>query len=186
MQVIVNGKNLEVSEAMRERVTQRMQKLERHFHFLQDAHVTLSSQRNWQIAEVTLPVAGHLLRAEERSNDMYASLDSVIDKLERQLRRHKGRLSRRGRGPSESEEVSVSEEDLAEEEMAETSAERESLPQVVRTKRFAMKPMSVEEGALQMELLGHDFFVFTNAETESINVLYRRKDGNLGLIEPAP
>jgi putative sigma-54 modulation protein len=186
MPVIVNGKNFEVSEAMRERVTQRMQKLERHFHFLQDAHVTLSTQRNWQIAEVTLQAAGHLLRAEERSNDMHASLDSVFDKVERQLRRHKERLSRKGRGAGEEESVATTEEEPAAGGAAEAPVESVVLPRVVRTKRFVMKPMSVEEAALQMELLGHDFFMFTNAETETINVLYRRKDGDLGLIEPGP
>lgn len=184
MQVIVNGKNLDVSETMRERVIQRMRKLERHFHFIKDAHVSLSIQRNWQIAEVTLQAAGHLLRAEERSNDMYASLDSVVDKLDRQLRRYKERFSRKGRGVGEGNETEVTEQSLAEEEAEEPM--EVSLPRVVRTKKFVMKPMSIEEAILQMELLGHDFFMFTNAETESINVLYRRKDGDLGLIEPGP
>jgi putative sigma-54 modulation protein len=181
MQVIVNGKNLDVSETMRERVIQRLRKLERRFHFLGDAHVSLSTQRNWQIAEVTLQAAGHLLRAEERSNDMYASLDSVVDKLDRQLRRFKERLSRKGHGPGEGEETEEGGPPVEEEPVEEFP-----LPRVVRTKKFIMKPMSLEEAILQMELLGHDFFVFTNAETENLNVLYRRKDGDLGLIEPGP
>lgn len=185
MQVIVNGKNLDVSETMRERVTQRLRKLERRFRFLGDAHVSLSTQRNWQIAEVTLQAAGHLLRAEERSNDMYASLDSVVDKLDRQLRRFKERLIRKGPGLGEGEEPE--EGGLPSDEgAAEAPGEEFPLPRVVRTKKFIMKPMSLEEAVLQMELLGHDFFMFTNAETESINVLYRRKDGDLGLIEPGP
>ncbi len=183
--MIVNGKNIDVSDTMRERVIQRMRKLERRFHFLHDAHVSLSTQRNWQIAEVTLQAAGHLLRAEERSNDIYASLDSVVDKLDRQLRRHKGRFSRKGRGTNEEEESAVIEPPASEAE-PEEPIEEASLPRVVRTKKFVMKPMSIEEAVLQMELLGHDFFMFTNAETENINVLYRRKDGDLGLIEPGP
>lgn len=182
MQVIVRGKNLKVSDAIRERAENKIQKLGRHFHFLQDAQVTLGTQRNWQIAEVTLQAAGHLLRAEERSNDMFASLDSAVEKLERQLRRHKGRFLRRGRSGTEPEEVSAEEGTVGEE----TPVEDFVMPRVVRTKRFTMKPMSVEEAVLQMELLGHDFFVFKNEETEAVNVVYRRKEGNLGLIEPEP
>jgi putative sigma-54 modulation protein len=117
---------------------------------------------------------------------MHASLDSVFDKVERQLRRHKERLSRKGRGAGEEESVATTEEEPAAGGAAEAPVESVVLPRVVRTKRFVMKPMSVEEAALQMELLGHDFFMFTNAETETINVLYRRKDGDLGLIEPGP
>ena len=125
--------------------------------------------------EVTIPMGKTILRAEERSEDMAGSIEAVVDKLEGQLRKHKTKLQKR----YANEPLKFNFDALESEEEDEAD-----MPKVVRTKKFAVKPMSVEEATMQMELLGHDFFVFLNAETEDVNVVYARKDGNFGLIEP--
>ena len=130
----------------------------------------MSVEKNRHIIEVTIPYAGGIIRGEEVTSDMYASIDNVIAKLEKQIVRNKSKLERSLRYEGEPSDYDYDEEDDDE-------------PHIVRVKRFSMKPMSVEEAALQMELLGHSFFVFTNDRTEEMNVLYRRKDGNYGLIE---
>ena len=139
--------------------------------------VTQSIQRNWHTVDVTVLTRGTILRAEERSTDMYASLDMCLDKLERQAKRFRDRLSRKHRSGARP---------AAEEETPEEGepVEPVDLPRIVRTKRFTLKPMTPEEAMLQLELLGHDFYVFANAESSHVNVLYRRHDGNYGLIEP--
>ncbi len=178
MQIHVRGKNMEVNSSLQEYAEKRLGKLEKYFDSNFEAQVTLSVAKEDNIVEVTISIDGLLLRGEESSEDMYASIDKVVDKLERQMHKYKTKINRklRQRGIKELNEqyVSLQREEKENEE-----------PQVVRTKRFVIKPMSVEEAILQMNLLGHDFFVFNNAETEDINVLYRRKDGNYGLIEPA-
>ncbi|SES80775.1 ribosome hibernation-promoting factor, HPF/YfiA family [Anaerobranca gottschalkii] len=176
MKIITRGKNIPVTEGLRQHVEKRIGKLEKYFDENTEAQVTLSVTKDSHIVEVTVLLnGGLLLRAEEESQDMYASIDMVIEKLERQTRKYKTRVNRKARQESIKDFMGDStikvEEDLDE-------------PKVVRVKKFNMKPMVVDEAILQMDLLGHDFFVFVNGETDDINVVYRRKNGDYGLIEP--
>jgi putative sigma-54 modulation protein len=174
MRTIVSGKNFDITDAIRDRVHKRLSKFEKYFSPDTEAHATLSVEKNRHIIEVTIPFNGVILRGEEATGDMYTSIDNVVDKLERQMRRQKTKLERRIKDDSiRFENWAAPTEEFEDEEV-----------RVVRTKRFAMKPMPTEEAVLQMELLGHNFFVFSNAETEEVNVVYKRKDGNYGLIEP--
>ncbi|NMB36173.1 MAG: ribosome-associated translation inhibitor RaiA [Firmicutes bacterium] len=176
MQINVRGKNIEITPALQEYVDKRLRKLEKYFDTQIDAQTTLSVVREDHIVEVTIVINGLILRGEESTNDMYASIDLVVDKLERQMHKYKTKINRKLRQKGK--------KGLSE-KLADLGKEEETEPRVVRTKRFIMKPMPIEEAILQLNLLGHDFFVFTNADTEEINVLYKRKDGNYGLIEPA-
>jgi len=170
VQVQVRGKNLEVTQALQQYVAQKLSHLDRFSDHLGRAQVTLSVERENHICEVTIPLGHRLLRAEEQSPDMYASIDLVVDKLQRQIEKYRTRiLARRAEG---------------EERSLEEGAPAAPEGRVVRTKRYPIKPMTVDEAILQMELLGHDFFIFTNAETERVSLVYRRRDGNFGLIEP--
>lgn len=184
MQVIFSGKHIEMTPALREYAEGKLLKLTRFFGHVQEAKVTESILRGQHIVEVTLRADGTLIRAEERSADMYSSIDLVIDKLERQLTRYKSRFTTRTResleGHKPAEAVANRTEFLTTGE-----DENEDLPRIVRTKRFAVKPMDPEEAALEMELIGHDFYVFHNAENNQVGVIYRRRDGNYGLIEPS-
>ena len=173
MNLEVNGKGLQVSEYLEDIVTKKASKLERYFKKDTTVYVTLSIEKSRHICEVTVPFDGVTLRAEEASGDMYQSIDASLKKLERQIRRHRTRLEKRLR-PAEETMAPV----FYEEEVDEVEA------QLVRRKQFTVKPMDIEEAKLQMELLGHEFFLFKNTETDSICVLYRRKDGDLGLLEP--
>ena len=179
MRVTVKGKNVNVTDALQRYAEKKVQKLERYFHNIKEAVVTQSTQRNWHIVEVTLEGDGIVLRGEERSDDMYASIDQVVEKLEKQVKRFKGKLMERSH-PEEPPKEHIAA--LSEEIDAEDSPEEP--PQIVRTKRFALKPMSSDEASTQMELLNHDFFVFLNSETDLISVIYKRHDGHYGLIEP--
>jgi putative sigma-54 modulation protein len=182
MRVSVRGKNVHVSDSLKSYVERKLQKLSKYFSNIKEAQVTQTIQRNWHVIEVQVEGDGVFLRGEERSPDMYACVDAVVEKLEKQVKRFKGKLMlhpREGVGAAMAAEVAPVEP--AAEELDE---EEEPLPGVVRTKRFAIKPMTPDEAAMQMELLNHDFFVFVNGETDQMNVLYRRKDGNYGLIEP--
>lgn len=170
MEVHVRGKNIEITEALGSYVTKRLRKLDKYLLNFGDAQVTMSVEKGFHRVEVTIPINSMILRGEEVTEDMYASVDLVVEKLEKQIERYKGKLTRRGRPTTE--------------ERPPEGQDEEERPVIVRTKRFAIKPMTVEEAILQMNLLGHNFFVFANAETEQINVVYRRRDGNYGLIEP--
>lgn len=171
----VRGKNLEVTEALREYVEKRLSKLEKFIEDIREAQVTLGVEGDSHKVEVTIPLNGMILRGEEESKDMYSSIDMVVEKLEKQIDKYKTKLYKRYRGAGLKKGL-VSEVEAAREE-AEPS-------KIVKTKRFALKPMDVEEAIMQMDLLGHSFFVFYNAETEEVNVVYKRNDGNYGLIEP--
>jgi len=173
MKTIITGKNIEVTEGLRERVEKKIGKLDKFFNNETEAHVTLSVQRTRQIAEVTISFNGIVLRAEESNEDMYTSIDKAIDLLERQIRKHKTRLERR----LHDNDFRIEDLDFKEE----VPEEKEFM--IVRSKRFAVKPMDVEEAILQMNLLGHEFFMFYNSESKQVNVVYKRKDGNYGLIE---
>lgn len=172
MRIITSGKTMEVTDALRDTVERKLGKLSKLFQKDTEAQVTLSVEKNRHIIEITIPFDGVVLRCEECTDDMYTSIDKAVDKLERQINKHKTKLEKRFRGSKLIFENIVSTEDDDEK------------PRVVKTKRFAMKPMPVEEAILQMELLGHNFFVFSNGDTEEVNVIYKRKDGNYGLIEP--
>ncbi|MBQ1684430.1 MAG: ribosome-associated translation inhibitor RaiA [Clostridia bacterium] len=172
MNVTITGKNMEVTDYLRELTLKKIEKLDKYFPQDTEAQVVMAVEKSRHIIEVTIPYRGGVIRGEEVTGDMYASIDNVIAKLDRQIQKHKTRLSK-----------SLRYEDAP--EQPDYADEREmNGPEIVRVKRFVMKPMTVEEAMLQIELLGHNFFVFTNAETNQINVLYTRKDGNYGLIEP--
>ncbi|MBP2646055.1 MAG: sigma 54 modulation protein/ribosomal protein [Firmicutes bacterium] len=174
MAIIVRGKNIEITPALKDYVEKRVGKITKHFEALNDIAVVLTVEKGRHIVEVTVPVNGMLLRGEESTTDMYTSIDLVIEKLEKQIEKYKTKISRKLRsGIVKSEAVASGHDEDVDEY------------KIVKTKRFAVKPMTTEEAILQMNLINHDFFVFTNAETEDVNVLYRRKDGNYGLIEPA-
>ena len=171
MRLQVRGRNMEVTDALRDYVEKRLGKLKKYLEVISDVQVVLAVEGDSHRVEVTIPLGGVILRGEEVTADMYASIDLVVEKLEKQIERYKGRLLRRY-------------EKGAAEARAAAQKEEEEAPRVVRTKRFAIKPMTVDEAIMQMNLLGHSFFVFSNAETNEVNVLYRRRDGNYGLIEP--
>lgn len=174
MKIKVSGRNLEVTDALRDTVIAKLERFGKYFKEDTEAQATLSVEKNRQILEVTIPINGSLLRVEEATDDMYASVDRVVDKLNRQIEKHKTKLEKRYRGHD-----TIRFENIPDVEPAERNEAR-----IVKTKRFAVKPMDAEEAVLQMELIGHNFFVFTNAETDDINVVYKRKDGHYGLIEP--
>ena len=177
MRISISGKNLEISEYLRDLTERKVAKLERYFPQDTEAQVTLSVERNRHIVEVTIPFDGGIIRGEEVTGDMYASIDNVLDKLEKQIIRHRTRLEknlRQGAFRYDEPLFGGSYDDVEEEEPR----------RIVRVKRFNIKPMSEEEAMLQLEMLGHSFYVFINAETNDMNVLYKRKDGNYGLIEP--
>ncbi len=174
MKFIVSGKNIEVTEALREKVVKKIGGLEKFFHPNTEVHATLSVQKTRQIIEVTISSNGVVLRAEEANEDMYASIDRVVDVIERQLRKNKTRLEKRLHEAAYKAESAMRYADLDEEHEF----------RIVRSKKFAIKPMAVEEAILQMNLIGHTFFMFSNADTNQVNVVYKRKNGDYGLIEP--
>ena len=177
MKVIFRGKHIEVTDAIRNYIEKRLNKIERHFDHILEVIVTLSVEKNRQIVEATLQASRALIRAEEETDDMYASIDKVVDKLERQIQKYKEKYFQKPHPGSERKE-------LVNEGANIEDSEPDRIAKIVKTKRFAIKPMSVEEAAMQMDLLGHNFFVFANDNTNKVNVLYKRKDGNFGLIEP--
>jgi putative sigma-54 modulation protein len=179
MQLTITGKNLEITDSLRQYVEKKIGRLDRYLPNILDARVELEVEntraaKDSQIAQVTLRTKQSMLRAEEASADMFASIDAVFEKMQRQVDRFKGkRWSKRAAGEAVAETPGPVEEEGAEER-----------PRISRVKRFAMVPMDEEEAIQQMELLGHDFYVFYNVNLSQINVVYRRKDGNYGLIVP--
>lgn len=168
MEITVRGKNIEVNPALRQYAEKRLSKIDRHLRQPPLAcQVTFSTERDNYVVEVTIPLNGFLLRAEESARDAFSSVDNVMEKLEKQIEKYRTRLLKRDKN-----------------EVVPESRADEDTGRIVKVKRFAIKPMNPEEAAMQMDLLGHDFFVFANAETSLVNVVYRRKDGNYGLIEP--
>ena len=176
MRISITGKNIAVSDYLNDLVNKKVGKLERYFPQDADVFVTLSVEKNRHIVEVTIPYEGGVIRGEEITGDMYASIDNVLDKLEKQIIRHRTRLEKCLRVGAVREIESRFGGELEESE--------EEGPKIVRVKRFAIKPMSEEEAMLQIEMVGHSFYVFLNSDTNRMNVLYKRKDGNYGLIEP--
>ena len=175
MKFIISGKNITVTEGLKTAVQDKLSKLERYFTPDTEVIVALSAQKDQQKIEVTIPVKGNTIRAEESSTDMYVSIDLVEEIIERQIRRYKKKLiDKKQAAIAFSQAFIEDEEDTAYEDDI----------QIVKTKKFAMKPVNPEEACLQMEMLGHNFFVFRNAETFEVNVVYKRKDKTYGLIEP--
>ena len=165
---------MEVSEALKERVNKKLGKLGKFFSPQTEAHVTMNVQKNRHILEVTIQSSGITLRAEVASEDMYSSIDKAENILEGQIRKYKTRLEKRLHSTAFQADNFIDE----------PAVEEEKEFKVMRTKKFAIKPMPLEEAILQMNLLGHEFFMFSNAESNEVNVVYKRKDGNYGLIEP--
>lgn len=180
MKYNIRGENIEVTGAIRDYVEKKIGKLERYFDSppSSDVHVNLSVYNEEQQIEVTIPMPDLLLRGEVQHIDLYAAIDLVVDKLERQIRKYKTKVNRKFRQKGAPKHIFAELEKDANEK-----ADTDEI-EIVRTKRFNLKPMDSEEAILQMDMLGHAFFVFTNADTEDTNVVYRRKDGKYGLIEP--
>lgn len=180
MKYNIRGENVEVTGAMKEYIEKKVSKLERYFDTppASDVNVNLSVYKEEQKIEITIPMINLLLRAEEQHTDLYAAVDLVVDKLERQIRKYKTKVNRKSRQQGAAKHVFAEMEKEAEEVYDE-----EDGFEVVRTKRFDLKPMDSEEAILQMDMLGHTFYVFTDAESGDTNVVYRRKDGKYGLIE---
>lgn len=172
MRYIISGKNIEVTEGLKSAVYEKIGKLERYFTPDTEVHVTMNVEKDRQKIEITIPMKGTIIRAEQTTNDMYVSIDLVQEIIERQLRKYKNKLIDQKQSAAHFTE-SFYEEETEDEEI-----------KIVRTKKFAIKPMDPEEACIQMELLGHNFFVYRNARTDEINVVYKRKGNTYGLIEP--
>jgi putative sigma-54 modulation protein len=188
MQIQVRGKHIDITPGLRSHVEERVSKLGKYLDRIQSVQVTLVCQKGWQQAEINLHSDLVELRAQERSLDMYESIDLVAKKMEKQVRRFHERLKDRSHDPRIKDLAAErAAAELLEEQRREDGGEAEAAeetPRIVRTKQLSLKPISAEEAADQMELVDHDFFVFLNADTDQINVLYLRNDGNYGLIQP--
>ena len=173
MKFIITGRNIQVTPGLKAAVEEKLGKLKRYFSSDTEVYVTLSVQKDSQKIEVTIPVKGNIIRSEQESSDMYVSIDLVEEVIERQLRRYKTKLTRQKQNAQSFSSLFMEEE-----------PEEDETIKIVKSKRFGVKPMDPEEACIQMELLGHSFYVFSNAETNEVNVVYKRKDGAYGLIEP--
>ena len=173
MRFIITGRNIDVTEGLKSAVEEKLGKLDRFFAVETEVNVTLSVEKERQKIEVTIPVKGNIIRSEQVSSDMYVSIDLVEEVIERQLKRYKNKTVDKQQNASEFAPESIEKEYEEEEEI-----------KIIRSKRFGIKPMVPEEACVQMELLGHNFFVFLNAETNEVNVVYKRKGNTFGLIEP--
>ena len=173
MRFIITGRNIDVTEGLKSAVEEKLGKLDRFFAVETEVNVTLSVEKERQKIEVTIPVKGNIIRSEQVSSDMYVSIDLVEEVIERQLKRYKNKIVDKQQNASEFAPEYIEKEYEDEEEI-----------KIIRSKRFGIKPMVPEEACVQMELLGHNFFVFLNAETNEVNVVYKRKGNTFGLIEP--
>ncbi len=173
MKFIIVGKNIEVTPGLHSAVEEKIGKLERYFNPETEVHVTLSVEKERQKIEVTIPVKGNIIRSEQVSNDMYVSIDLVEEVIERQLKKYKNKIIAQKQSASFFKKDFIEKEYMDDEEI-----------QIIRTKKFDIKPMYPEDACIQMELLGHSFYVFCNAETDQVNVVYKRKGNTYGLIEP--
>ena len=173
MKFIIVGKNIEVTPGLRSAVEDKIGKLEKYFTPETEVHVTLSVEKERQKIEVTIPVKGSIIRSEQVSSDMYVSIDLVEEIIERQLKKYKRKLVDQQQAASFFKQEFIEKDYMDEDEI-----------KIIRTKKFDIKPMYPEDACIQMELLGHNFFVFINAETDQVNVVYKRKGDTYGLIEP--
>jgi putative sigma-54 modulation protein len=195
MNVVVSGRNIDLSPALKEYLLDKLQRSQKHFDQTLQVSALLSVAKNpsvadSQTAEVTIKLNGSVIRGEESTENMYASIDLVADKIERQLRKYKTRYSHKGATTAREftavdEQAEVNDDDELEViQIAKDAASDEVRPTIVRSKRFPLKPMLADEACKHMDLLGHDFFMFINSETSQVNTVYHRRDGNYGLIEP--
>ena len=173
MKFVIIGKNIDVTPGLKASVEEKIGKLEKYFTPDTEVHVTLSVEKERHKIEVTIPVRGTIIRSEQVSNDMYISIDLVEEIIERQLKKYKTKITDKEQAAESFRKEYIDREYQDEEEV-----------QIVRTKQFDMKPMYPEDACVQMELLGHNFYVFRNAETDQVNVVYKRKGNTYGLIEP--
>lgn len=173
MKFIIIGRNIDITEGLKSAVQEKLGKLERYFTPETEIHVTLSVEKDRQKIEVTIPVKGNIIRSEQVSSDMYVSIDLVEEVIERQLRKYKTKIVNQQKAGGNFQKEFVEDEFLEDEEV-----------NIIRTKKFGIKPMYPEDACVQMELLGHNFYVFRNAETDEVNVVYKRKGNTYGLIEP--
>lgn len=173
MKFIIIGRNIDITEGLKSAVQEKLGKLERYFTSETEIHVTLSVEKDRQKIEVTIPVKGNIIRSEQVSSDMYVSIDLVEEVIERQLRKYKTKIVNQQQAGGNFQKEFVEDEFLEDEEV-----------NIIRTKKFGIKPMYPEDACVQMELLGHNFYVFRNAETDEVNVVYKRKGNTYGLIEP--
>lgn len=173
MKFVIVGRNIEVTPGLKAAVEDKIGKLEKYFNPDTEVHVTLSVEKERQKIEVTIPVKGSIIRSEQVSNDMYVSIDLVEEIIERQLKKYKNKIVDKKQAAASFSQMYVENDYMDDEDV-----------QIVRTKKFDIKPMYPEDACIQMELLGHNFFVFCNAETDQVNVVYKRKGDTYGLIEP--
>ena len=173
MRITISGRSIELTDGLKAAVEDKIGKLEKYFTPDTDVFVTLSVEKERQKIEVTIPVPGHIIRSEQVSNDMYVSIDLVEEIIERQLKKYKNKIITKQQSNSNFRKEYIEKEVEADDEI-----------KIIRTKKFDMKPMYPEDACVQMELLGHDFFVFVNAEDDNVNVVYKRKGNTYGLIEP--
>jgi len=182
MQLNITARHMELTDGLRSHIEKELKKLERHFHKEAEIQVTLCVEKYRHIAEVSCNVGGHVLQSKEETKDMYQSVDRSIESVGKQFKRFKSKHWE-GKGKS-----GLQDEHFMEVSAAGTEGEEQpsgsSRPRIIRSPKYAVKPMSVDEAAMQMDLLDKDFIVYTDSTSEQVNVLYRRKDGNLGLIEP--
>ncbi len=174
MKITITGRNIELTDGLKAAVEERLSKLDKFFSRETVANVTLSVEKDRQKVEVTIPVKGHIIRSEQVSSDMYVSIELVEEVIERQLKKYRHKLvDKKQSGAADFSEAFAGHESDEEEEI-----------RIIRSKRFGVKPMYPEDACVEMELLGHSFFVFRNAESDEVNVVYKRKDGTYGMIEP--
>ena len=173
MRITISGRNIELTEGLKQAVEEKLSKLEKFFKPDTDVYVTLSVEKDRQKIEVTIPAKGHVIRSEQVSSDMYVSIDLVEEVIERQLRKYKNKLVDKQQAAANFQKAYLDKDYEEDEEV-----------KIIRTKKFDIKPMYPEDACVQMELLGHNFFVFCNAETDQVNVVYKRKGNTYGLIEP--
>ena len=173
MRFVITGRNIDVTEGLRAAVQEKIGKLERYFSPDTEAIVTLSVEKDRQKIEVTIPVKGNIIRSEQVSSDMYVSIDLVEEIIERQLKKYKNKIIEKKQA-----------REVFSDEYIEKDYDEDDTVKIIRTKKFGIKPMDPEEACIQMELLGHNFYVFSNSETDEVNVVYKRKGNTYGLIEP--
>ena len=175
MRITITGRNIELTPGIKEAVEDKLSKLEKYFKPDTDVHVTLSVEKDRQKIEVTIPTKGHTIRTEQVSNDMYVSIDLAEEAIERQLLKYRNKIVSKKLNAAANFKAEYLEEPVEEDE---------DEIKIVRSKRYDLKPMYPEDACIQMELLGHDFFVFVNAETDEVCVVYKRKANTYGIIEP--
>ena len=175
MRITITGRNIELTPGIKEAVEEKLSKLEKYFKPDTDVHVTLSVEKERQKIEVTIPTKGHTIRTEQVSNDMYVSIDLAEEAIERQLLKYRTKIISKKMNAAANFKAEYLEDKFEDDEEE---------VRIVRSKRYDLKPMYPEDACIQMELLGHDFFVFVNAETDEVNVVYKRKANTYGIIEP--